>query len=64
MNAAKVGRQKWPDRLKISMRINGELVEVGQRYRGQDGKLCVAWTVPFSKIKNEIVYLERAGQRS
>ena len=33
------------------------LVEVGKRYRDRDGCLCVAWSVPPSRIEDEIIFL-------
>lgn len=57
MGEETTGGRQLPDRLTIYIKVKGEFVEVGQRYRGQDGKLCVAWTVPAAMVQSEIFYL-------
>jgi hypothetical protein len=46
-----------PDKLSISIKVDGLFVEVGKRYRDRDGCLCVAWSVPPSRIEDEIFFL-------
>ncbi len=46
-----------PDKLSISIKVDGQFIEVGKRYRDRDGCLCVAWSVPPSRIEDEIIFL-------
>lgn len=45
-----MARQEWPDRLKVFAKIDGEMVEVGRRYRDDRGNLQVAWSISLTKV--------------
>lgn len=46
-----------PDKVIISIKVDGALIEVGKRYRDRDGRLRVAWLVPPSRVEEEILFI-------
>ncbi|WP_298571878.1 hypothetical protein [uncultured Aliiroseovarius sp.] len=54
---AETRTNQFADELKISIRVEGELIQVGRRYRGDDGNLLVDWALPASEIEHKIFFL-------
>lgn len=57
---ANLSHQPMPDALTISIKVDGQLVEVARRHRDGHGNLHVAWSVPAADLSQELLYLQPA----